>query len=26
LLHKGGGGWKINEVIATDVDKLISPD
>jgi ketosteroid isomerase-like protein len=26
LLHKGGGGWKINEVIASDVDKLISPD
>jgi ketosteroid isomerase-like protein len=26
LLHKGGDGWKINEVIATDLDKLISPD
>jgi ketosteroid isomerase-like protein len=26
LLHKGGAGWKINEVIATDVDKLISAD
>jgi hypothetical protein len=26
LLHKGGAGWKINEVIATDLDKLISAD
>jgi len=26
LLHKGGGGWKIHEVIATDGDKLISAD
>jgi ketosteroid isomerase-like protein len=26
LLHKGGGGWKINEVIATDLDKLIRVD
>ena len=26
LLHKGGAGWKINEVIATDPVKLISAD
>ena len=26
LLHKGGAGWKINEVIATDLNKLISAD
>jgi hypothetical protein len=26
LLHKGDAGWKINEVIATDLDKLISAD
>jgi hypothetical protein len=26
LFHKGGAGWKINEVIATDLDKLISAD
>jgi hypothetical protein len=26
LLHKGGAGWKINELIATDPDKLISGD
>jgi hypothetical protein len=24
LLHKGDGGWKINELVATDLDKLIS--
>ena len=26
LLHKGSAGWKINEVIATDIDKLIGAD
>jgi hypothetical protein len=26
LLHKGSAGWKINELIATDLDKLISAD
>ena len=24
LLHKGSAGWKIHELVATDVDKLIS--
>jgi hypothetical protein len=24
LLHKGDGGWKIHELVATDVDSLIS--
>lgn len=26
LLHKGDAGWRIHEIIATDVDKLISAD
>ena len=26
LLHKGSAGWKINGLIATDLDKLISSD
>ena len=26
LLHKGTAGWKIHLLIATDLDKLISPD
>jgi hypothetical protein len=26
LLYKGGTGWKISELIATDLDKLISAD
>jgi hypothetical protein len=26
LLHKGNAGWRIHEIIATDVDKLISAD
>ena len=26
LLHKGNGGWKIHQIIATDLDKLISAD
>jgi hypothetical protein len=26
LLHKGDGGWKINGLVATDLDKLISAD
>jgi hypothetical protein len=25
LLHKGNSGWKIHQLIATDVDKLIDP-
>jgi hypothetical protein len=26
LLHKGSSGWKIHELIATDMDKLVSAD
>ena len=26
LLHKGPSGWKIHELIATDMDKLVSAD
>jgi ketosteroid isomerase-like protein len=26
LLHKGNTGWKIHQIIATDIDKLISAD
>jgi ketosteroid isomerase-like protein len=26
LLHKGDGGWKMHELIATDPDKLVSAD
>ena len=26
LLHKGGAGWKIHQLVVTDVDHLISPD
>jgi hypothetical protein len=26
LLHKGTDGWKINELVATDLDKLIGAD
>jgi ketosteroid isomerase-like protein len=26
LLHKGPNGWKIHELVATDMDKLVSPD
>ncbi|MBB4372625.1 hypothetical protein GGD63_005435 [Bradyrhizobium sp. cir1] len=26
LLHKGDAGWRIHEIIATDVDKLVSAD
>jgi hypothetical protein len=26
LLHKSNAGWKIHEIIATDLDKLISAD
>jgi hypothetical protein len=25
LLHKGPSGWKIHELVATDIDKLVSP-
>jgi ketosteroid isomerase-like protein len=26
LLHKGPSGWKIHELVATDIDKLVSPN
>jgi hypothetical protein len=26
LLHKSNAGWKIHEIIVTDLDKLISAD
>ena len=26
LLHKGGAGWRIHEIIPTEIDKLISGD
>jgi ketosteroid isomerase-like protein len=26
LLHKGPSGWKIHDLVATDMDKLVSPD
>jgi hypothetical protein len=26
LLHKSSAGWRIHEIIATDLDKLISAD